>query len=169
MFLTEINSAHALKQIQPNITNQSIMKKFALILALAAVGCASAAITIPTSKAELKSTIAAKKEADKKAMNDKVSAQKAAAAAKKAAAEKAISDAVAEKTTGVTGAVKDAEAKLAEGKAKVDAAKKTTDDIKAAVDSAKSGASTPQVEIEKPSVELNEKGLMIKKPSLKLK
>ncbi len=37
------------------------MKKFALILAIAAMGCASAAITLPTSKAEWKSAVAAKK------------------------------------------------------------------------------------------------------------
>ena len=69
------------------------MKKFALILAIAAMGCASAAITLPTSKAELKSGYESQKAAAKKAVSDKVAAQKAADTAKKEAAKKAVTDA----------------------------------------------------------------------------
>jgi anti-repressor protein len=51
------------------------MKKFALILALAAVGCASAAITIPTSKTELDAGLNNQKAAAQKAIADKLNAQ----------------------------------------------------------------------------------------------
>lgn len=117
------------------------MKKLALILALAAVGSASAAITLPTSKAELKSALAAKKAAAK-AEND----------TRKEAAKKALTD------------------KVNEAKAKVDAAKQTATDAKARLDALKDApASTPSVELEKPSIEATEAGLIIKKPSLKIK
>ena len=72
------------------------MKKFALILAIAAMGCASAAITLPTSKAEWKSAVAAKKaendakkEAAKKALTDAIDARKTEASSKGSAAAKA--------------------------------------------------------------------------------
>ena len=124
------------------------MKKLALILALAAVGSASAAITLPTSKAELKSALAAKKAATK-AEND----------ARKEAAKKALTDKVNE-----------AKATVAEAQAKVDAAKQTATDAKARLDALKDApASTPSVELEKPSIEATEAGLIIKKPSLKIK
>ena len=68
------------------------MKKFALILALAAVRCASAAITIPTSKAELTTSLNNQKAAATKAVSDKIAAQKAADKAKADAAKKATED-----------------------------------------------------------------------------
>ncbi len=124
------------------------MKKFALILAIAAMGCASAAITLPTSKAELKSALAAKKAAAK-AEND----------ARKEAAKKALTDKVNE-----------TKATVAEAQTKVDAAKQTATDAKTRLDALKDApASTPTVEIEKPGIEATEAGLIIKKPSLKIK
>ena len=140
----------------PRYTN---MKKFAFILALAAVGSASAAITLPASKAEWKSAVAAKKaendakkEAAKKALTDAIDARKTEAGSKSSAAAKAVTD------------------KVAEAQAKVDAAKKTAADAKVSLEALKNApASTPSVELEKPSIEATEAGLIIKKPSLKIK
>ena len=109
------------------------MKKFALILAMAAMGCASAAITLPTSKAELKSGYEAQKSAAKKLVSDKVATQTATDTAKKEAAQKAVTAAITEKTSAVTD-------KVTEAKSQLDSARKAVEDAKAAVESVKEKA-----------------------------